>query len=317
MTAASTLRLAVLTPVLTMMPGAHAGWEESGTIEDVARIADAADALGYDHITCSEHFAVPRSQAVRRGGTVLGSSQHLWLRRRPHGADTPRHERARARLPPSTRNRETLRDTRPGEWWAARSGRRRRHPQGGVRPARCPLRRPGGSGGRRAPGAPGVPLGRGAQLPRGRTTTTGTWWSTRVQPRSTSRSGSGAERCVRSAEQPSWPTAGAHSGSVRTGPASGLAAPNCLLVSRCGSAPSICSTRQGRRPWWPTPSAHWPRPAPRSSRRGSSIIRWSTTSNSLRLWRFSGLASAPAGACSTAALRVGRAGLRRASKNSS
>jgi probable F420-dependent oxidoreductase len=69
MTDASALRLAVLTPVLTMMPGAHARWEEGGTIEDVARIAEAAEALGYDHITCSEHFAVPRSQAVRRGGT--------------------------------------------------------------------------------------------------------------------------------------------------------------------------------------------------------------------------------------------------------
>jgi probable F420-dependent oxidoreductase len=69
MTDASELRLAILTPVLTMMPGAHARWEESGTIEDVARIAVAADALGYDHLTCSEHFAVPRSQAIRRGGT--------------------------------------------------------------------------------------------------------------------------------------------------------------------------------------------------------------------------------------------------------
>jgi probable F420-dependent oxidoreductase len=69
MTDPPTPRLAVLTPVLTMMPGAHAVWEESGTIEDVVRIAETADALGYDHITCSEHFAVPHSQAVRRGGT--------------------------------------------------------------------------------------------------------------------------------------------------------------------------------------------------------------------------------------------------------
>ena len=30
MTGASEPRLAVLTPVLTMMPGAHARWEESG-----------------------------------------------------------------------------------------------------------------------------------------------------------------------------------------------------------------------------------------------------------------------------------------------
>ena len=69
MTEVSELRLAVLTPVLTMMPGAHARWEESGTIEDVARIAEAADGLGYDHITCSEHFAVPPAQVIRRGGT--------------------------------------------------------------------------------------------------------------------------------------------------------------------------------------------------------------------------------------------------------
>ncbi len=69
MTEVSELRLAVVTPVLTMMPGAHARWEESGTIEDVARIAEAADGLGYDHITCSEHFAVPSAQAIRRGGT--------------------------------------------------------------------------------------------------------------------------------------------------------------------------------------------------------------------------------------------------------
>ena len=41
----------------------------AASIEDVARIAEAADALGYDHLTCSEHFAVPHSQAVRRGGT--------------------------------------------------------------------------------------------------------------------------------------------------------------------------------------------------------------------------------------------------------
>jgi probable F420-dependent oxidoreductase len=69
MTAVSELRLAVLTPVLTMMPGAHARWEEGGTIEDVALIAETADVLGYDHITCSEHFAVPPDQALRRGGT--------------------------------------------------------------------------------------------------------------------------------------------------------------------------------------------------------------------------------------------------------
>jgi len=63
------MRLAVGTPVVTMMPGAHARWEESGTIEDVSRIAEAADRLGYHHLTCSEHVGVPRDQVSRRGAT--------------------------------------------------------------------------------------------------------------------------------------------------------------------------------------------------------------------------------------------------------
>ena len=63
------VRLSIVTPVLTMMPGAHARWEETATIDDVAQIAAAADRLGYDHLTCSEHIGVPASEAPRRGAT--------------------------------------------------------------------------------------------------------------------------------------------------------------------------------------------------------------------------------------------------------
>lgn len=63
------IELAVGTPVVTMMPGAHARWEETGTIEDLARLAEAADRLGYHHLTCSEHVGVPPEQAARRGAT--------------------------------------------------------------------------------------------------------------------------------------------------------------------------------------------------------------------------------------------------------
>ncbi len=63
------MRLSLVTPVLTMLPGAHARWEEIGTIEEVAQIAQACDRLGYDHITCSEHVGVPASEAPRRGAT--------------------------------------------------------------------------------------------------------------------------------------------------------------------------------------------------------------------------------------------------------
>ena len=63
------LRLAVPTPVVTRLPGAHARWEETATIEDIARVAETADRLGYHHLTCSEHIGVPPAQAARRGGT--------------------------------------------------------------------------------------------------------------------------------------------------------------------------------------------------------------------------------------------------------
>lgn len=62
------LRLGILTPVLTLIGGSHAAWEEDGTIDDVGRIARAADELGYDHLTCSEHVAVPESAVAVRGG---------------------------------------------------------------------------------------------------------------------------------------------------------------------------------------------------------------------------------------------------------
>ena len=61
------MQLSVGTPVVTMLPGHHGAWEEAGTIEDVARIAETADRLGYHHLTCSEHIGVPASEAGRRG----------------------------------------------------------------------------------------------------------------------------------------------------------------------------------------------------------------------------------------------------------
>jgi probable F420-dependent oxidoreductase len=63
----SSVRLSVATPVVTAMPGAHARWEETATIDDLARIAEAADRLGYHHLVCSEHVGVPASEAGRRG----------------------------------------------------------------------------------------------------------------------------------------------------------------------------------------------------------------------------------------------------------
>jgi probable F420-dependent oxidoreductase len=58
----------LLTPVVTMLPAAHASWEGEGTIADIAAIAVAADRLHYDHLTCSEHVVVPTDVAPARGG---------------------------------------------------------------------------------------------------------------------------------------------------------------------------------------------------------------------------------------------------------
>lgn len=63
------MRLSVGTPIVTMLPGSHARWEETGTIEDIARIAVAAERSGYHHLTCSEHVGVPVPEAGRRGST--------------------------------------------------------------------------------------------------------------------------------------------------------------------------------------------------------------------------------------------------------
>ena len=61
------LRLGITTPVLTLLPGGHASWEVDAGIEEVATVARTADALGYYHLTCSEHVVVPVDVAPARG----------------------------------------------------------------------------------------------------------------------------------------------------------------------------------------------------------------------------------------------------------
>jgi probable F420-dependent oxidoreductase len=50
-----------------MLPRAHAQWEEDGSLDDVRAVAVAADELGYDHMTCSEHVGIPTEVAQVRG----------------------------------------------------------------------------------------------------------------------------------------------------------------------------------------------------------------------------------------------------------
>jgi probable F420-dependent oxidoreductase len=61
------MRLGIITPVLTLLPRAHARWEETAGIAEVERVVVEAERLGYHHVTCSEHVAIPTEVAAVRG----------------------------------------------------------------------------------------------------------------------------------------------------------------------------------------------------------------------------------------------------------
>jgi probable F420-dependent oxidoreductase len=66
---APSLRLGLSSPVVTANPGAHDPWETDAGIAELTRVAEVADRLGFHHLTCSEHVAVPTAVAAERGAT--------------------------------------------------------------------------------------------------------------------------------------------------------------------------------------------------------------------------------------------------------
>ena len=66
------LKLGIVTPVLSMNPRVAQAWEVTATPSDLRAIAQAADRLGFHHLSCSEHVAVP-SQAVSATGQARGT----------------------------------------------------------------------------------------------------------------------------------------------------------------------------------------------------------------------------------------------------
>lgn len=77
------MRLGINSPVVTAVPGVHSPWERAAGIEELGAVAEAADRLGFDHLTCSEHVAVPADVAEQRGGTYwdpLSTFGHLAAR---------------------------------------------------------------------------------------------------------------------------------------------------------------------------------------------------------------------------------------------
>jgi probable F420-dependent oxidoreductase len=63
------MQIGIVSPVVTRVPGAHGAWEVTAGIEELAQIAECADRLGFHHLTCSEHVAVPSDVAAQRGAT--------------------------------------------------------------------------------------------------------------------------------------------------------------------------------------------------------------------------------------------------------
>jgi probable F420-dependent oxidoreductase len=61
------MRLGLITPIVTRHPRNDAAWTEDAGPAELARIAETADRLGFHHVTCSEHVAIPVSAAATRG----------------------------------------------------------------------------------------------------------------------------------------------------------------------------------------------------------------------------------------------------------
>lgn len=63
------MHIGIVSPIVVLHPDAHSEWERGASITDLAAVAEVADRLGFHHMTCSEHVAVPVEVARVRGGT--------------------------------------------------------------------------------------------------------------------------------------------------------------------------------------------------------------------------------------------------------
>ncbi|WP_280437313.1 LLM class F420-dependent oxidoreductase [Nocardia carnea] len=63
------MHIGISSPIVIAHPSMCADWERDAGIAELARIAETADRLGFHHLTCSEHVAVPVDSAAERGGT--------------------------------------------------------------------------------------------------------------------------------------------------------------------------------------------------------------------------------------------------------
>lgn len=63
------MHIGIAPPIVIAHPTSLAEWEQGAGIAELTTIAQSADRLGYHHLTCSEHIAVPADVALERGGT--------------------------------------------------------------------------------------------------------------------------------------------------------------------------------------------------------------------------------------------------------
>jgi probable F420-dependent oxidoreductase len=74
------VRFGLTTPVVTLAPRTHAAWEVDAGPAELRQIAQAADRLGYHHLTCSEHVAIPTAAAAMRGSRYYDPAATLgWM----------------------------------------------------------------------------------------------------------------------------------------------------------------------------------------------------------------------------------------------
>jgi len=74
------MRLGLKTPIVVRHPATASPWEATATVRELVDIAQTADEVGFHHLTCSEHVAVPVDVAAERGATYwdpLATLSHL------------------------------------------------------------------------------------------------------------------------------------------------------------------------------------------------------------------------------------------------